>query len=656
MKHFLLSILAVSVFLQVQAQSPKRTLMIEEFTNASCAPCASFNPKLRPLLLANEANAISLKYQTAFPGFDPMNIMNPSEVLARQNYYAVNAVPNVFFDGVNKSQTLAQQQATFDAALAKAAPYEINVSHAFSKKLDSIYITVAVKNSGAQDYTEKNQILHVVLAEKVITFKTAPGTNGEKEFYDIMHKMVPNASGTPFQETLLKDSTATYKFAVKIPSFFYTLQQLEVLAFVQNKTTKAINQAGKSEIQTINGAIVDLTATNTTLTPSSVCDNSLLPKLTVKNLSDSIVTSFDAFYTLNGKLSDPVKWTGKLSKNESATVSFPVVNLPAGASTLNVSFANINNGELLDVAMVNNSSGDRTYRIVPSAPAPNAVSLITDFESEANRTLPKNSILRASARDVPSFTFVTDKSFFNSTTTQAVGGYGKSAKSFIMSYLHLTTKGETSTLYFYKLNLKDSKNTGLKFDYSHKPKLVNGVATNDKFEVLVSTDCGKTAKAAFSKSGVDLQTGVPTASVALPTDTEWATAQIDLSEYDGQEDVMFMFKATSDAGSLIFVDNLNISAVKGVNVNDILSDSSMDLAPNPASDYTYVNLDLNESSKASVKIYDITGKEVAVLADNQMFSAGAYQLRWDINAPQGNYIVKIETSKGQLTKRLTIVK
>jgi len=93
-----------------------------------------------------------------------------------------------------------------------------------------------------------------------------------------------------------------------------------------------------------------------------------------------------------------------------------------------------------------------------------------------------------------------------------------------------------------------------------------------------------------------------------------------------------------------------------VNVNDILGNSTMELAPNPAADYTYINLDLNEATKASVKIFDITGKEVAVLAENQLFAAGAYQLRWDINAAQGNYIVKIETSKGQLTKRLTIVK
>ncbi|MFZ4544181.1 MAG: T9SS type A sorting domain-containing protein [Saprospiraceae bacterium] len=656
MKHFILSIFALGVFFQVHAQSPKRTVLVEEFTNASCAPCASFNPKFLPLLEANKADVISLKYQTAFPGFDPMNLVNPGEVLTRQNYYAVNAVPNVFFDGVAKSTSVAQTQAPYTAAIAKAAPYELKVSHEFNKALDSVFVTIEVKNSSTKDYTEKNQVLHVALAEKTITFKTAPGTNGEKVFYDIMHKMVPNASGTPVQEKISIDESVVFKFAVRIPNYFYNLGQFEVIAFVQNKTTKVINQAGKSNIQALTGTFVDLSATNSTLTPSSVCDNGLLPKITVKNLTDSVVTSFDAYYALNGTLSEKLSWTGSLAKNASAIVSFPVVYIPAGTSYLNVSFANVNNGAVQDILMTNNGTLDKIYRTIPAAAEPTTVSLITDFESEPNRTLPKNSILKASNREVPSFTFVCDKSFFNSTVTQPIGGYGQSAKSFIMSLLQMTTKGESSTLHFYKLNLKDSKNTSLKFDYSYIPKLTNGIISNDKFEVLASTDCGKTLKTIFSKAGANLQTGPAVASVTLPTDSQWATAEADLSEFDGKEDVMFMLKATSDVGTFVLIDNINLQAKKGVNVNDILSNSTMEIAPNPAADYTYVNLDLAEATKASVKIFDITGKQIAVLADNQMFGAGAFQLRWDITAAQGNYIVKIETAKGQITKRLTIVK
>jgi hypothetical protein len=90
-----------------------------------------------------------------------------------------------------------------------------------------------------------------------------------------------------------------------------------------------------------------------------------------------------------------------------------------------------------------------------------------------------------------------------------------------------------------------------------------------------------------------------------------------LSEFDGKEDVMFMLKATSDVGTFVLIDNINLQAKKGVNVNDILSNSTMEIAPNPAADYTYVNLDLAEATKASVKNFMIISDDIQLLNETQ---------------------------------------
>ena len=50
----------------------QRTVFIEEFTQASCAPCAAANPAFNTLLSANTAKAVSIKYQVSWPGTDPM--------------------------------------------------------------------------------------------------------------------------------------------------------------------------------------------------------------------------------------------------------------------------------------------------------------------------------------------------------------------------------------------------------------------------------------------------------------------------------------------------------------------------------------------------------------------------------------------------------
>ena len=76
-----------------------RLVLFEEFTQASCGPCASQNPAFNTLLSGNTTKAISIKYQTSWPGVDPMNAANPTDVATRVSYYGVNGVPWTAMDG-----------------------------------------------------------------------------------------------------------------------------------------------------------------------------------------------------------------------------------------------------------------------------------------------------------------------------------------------------------------------------------------------------------------------------------------------------------------------------------------------------------------------------------------------------------------------------
>ena len=78
-----------------------RLVLAEEFTQASCGPCASQNPAFNTLLQQNPTKIIDIKYQTSFPGVDPMNAHNPNEVASRRSYYGVNGVPHALIDGTS---------------------------------------------------------------------------------------------------------------------------------------------------------------------------------------------------------------------------------------------------------------------------------------------------------------------------------------------------------------------------------------------------------------------------------------------------------------------------------------------------------------------------------------------------------------------------
>ena len=65
----LIGCLSLVASLHSKAQS-QRLVLIEEFTNASCPPCAAQNPAFNILLSNNTVKAISIKYQTNWPGVE----------------------------------------------------------------------------------------------------------------------------------------------------------------------------------------------------------------------------------------------------------------------------------------------------------------------------------------------------------------------------------------------------------------------------------------------------------------------------------------------------------------------------------------------------------------------------------------------------------
>lgn len=78
--------------------------------------------------------------------------------------------------------------------------------------------------------------------------------------------------------------------------------------------------------------------------------------------------------------------------------------------------------------------------------------------------------------------------------------------------------------------------------------------------------------------------------------------------------------------------------------------------PNPFNPVTSIKFDLIKSGDAEIKIYDILGKEVAVLV-NEKFKAGSYSVNWDASAyPSGLYFYRLTTSEYTEVKKMLMVK
>ena len=79
--------------------------------------------------------------------------------------------------------------------------------------------------------------------------------------------------------------------------------------------------------------------------------------------------------------------------------------------------------------------------------------------------------------------------------------------------------------------------------------------------------------------------------------------------------------------------------------------------PNPFNPSTKISFSLPASEKVSLKVYDILGRQVSTLIDNQYMSEGNHTIPFDgANLASGMYIYRIEAGKYTKTKKMLLVK
>lgn len=335
---FLASLLML-VCLNSNAQN-QRVLLLESFTNTGCGPCAMYNPGMDAIIAANPDKLVAIKYHVNWPSStDPMYLHNTTENSARVSYYGVSSVPHVVVDGNrfsgnsgNITQTIINNLSTIESPMEMRLSWELNANQTV--------ITVNVMGR-ATTAVQGNLKLYVGVIEKEIHFNSAPGSNGEKDFYQVMKKLLPNQQGMSIGELGENDYFA-YSFSWEVANF-YDLNQIDAIAWVQNTTTKEVIQAcGSSEsIEPFYANEAGLS--NLDHLKSVSCSGLIDPVVALGNFGSNALTSAEFDVWVNDELVKTMEWTGHLStfaseQVELGEVSFPVEEM----NTIEVKIKSVN--------------------------------------------------------------------------------------------------------------------------------------------------------------------------------------------------------------------------------------------------------------------------------------------------------------------------
>ncbi|MFP5471483.1 MAG: Omp28-related outer membrane protein [Bacteroidia bacterium] len=319
MKKTLLSIFGIIVMGNIAFLQAPRFPLFEHFTQASCGPCAQQNPGFESTILIPNPDVVRhIAYHTSWPGTDPMNAYNPTEVADRVSYYGVTGVPGIFMGGNYKSaQPGGFSQDDVDDYFSASSPISIKVTETDMGSYRDVVIDVKTVGTVAGG-TYK---LYAAIVENPIDYTSPPGSNGETHFPNVFRKMMPSSSGDAYTPASI-GSTVTFNYSYNEDAA-WDMANIKVVAFVQNTSTKEILNSGTAYDPIINYSLDNNGVKSALGTNSSTTSFSL----SSINLGGS---SEDFIYTLTSDA--PGDWSSSFTVNSSTFGTTGTVTTAAGAT------------------------------------------------------------------------------------------------------------------------------------------------------------------------------------------------------------------------------------------------------------------------------------------------------------------------------------
>ena len=212
----------------VSAGIAQRIPMIEHFSSSTCPPCVNVNYAMANLTAANPGKYTYTKYPCYWPGSgDPYC---NDDVRTRVSFYACNAAPQTFLDGIDQGFTSVTQGALDEHY---ATPAFADVRGAFNVEGNTINVIADFMSyfnmSGVNAYISIN--------EKTTTDNV--GSNGETEFHHILMKMLEDGNGNPLELNAGEYKRFEYSFDMS-STFVEEMNDLEVSLWIQDPVSREI--------------------------------------------------------------------------------------------------------------------------------------------------------------------------------------------------------------------------------------------------------------------------------------------------------------------------------------------------------------------------------------------------------------------------------
>lgn len=347
-----------------------------------------------------------------------------------------------------------------------------------------------------------------------------------------------------------------------------------------------------------------------------VCDGNITPSVEIVNTGTTTVTSVDLQYTIDGGTAVTSSVTVSLAPGASQIVSLSSSSVTNGSHFLKVDITSVNGSA--DAVDLNNTIAGSFRAFTPAL------------------SLPVTEGFSATAFPPAGWNYVHFNPN-NKMTRVTAGGFGQSVGSMKMDNYSGNTDitGQIDYLLSPLLDLTTApSNSYLRFNVAHAKY---NSASNDRLQVLLSTDCGATWSIIYDKAGTTLSTAPNITTAFTPTAAQWRKDSVSLSAWSSFNEAIFSFTTTSTFGNNVYVDDIFIGDVTaGISETAF---TSVELFPNPVSEMLRISFGEKLRHDVQANIYSADGrkaKSFLLPASGKSFSLDVSELMAGIYAVELN--------------------
>jgi hypothetical protein len=366
-------------------------------------------------------------------------------------------------------------------------------------------------------------------------------------------------------------------------------------------------------------------------TPGSViCDAAATPTATIKNVGTQTITGFKVSYSLNNAAPVTQAFTGQnLTPNSTTTVTLANVTFPAtGSTSFKVYVSDPVAASGTGDGKPDNDTLTHAVVVSPRVASP----LVENFSTGATAFPPAG------------WAIINND---NSTTwSYSAAGNGNTGSAGISSWTY-NGNNNSDDLVSPIVTYTGADSLTLSFDVASASRQYPGStsASLDTLEVLATSNCGASFTTVYKKWGQELQTILSNASANFPQATgfvpalpaDWRNERVDVSSLASQPYVQFVFRATTNNGNNVYIDNVNVTA-RTLPLN--LKQNGYVISPNPTVGNQFRIWFLRQPTTLRfVNIYDAKG---ALIWSKSYNGNGEQVITVDLSGkPAGVYFVNL---------------